>query len=590
MKKKYLLLASVALLAGCGNKTSSPDIVTSATGEDSSVVSSEGELNTSSSTKTSSGTNTSSTKESSVSSSVVTDKLGTFFENLAEHRGKVHNKYGTKSSYFTMEFYGEDGYFFTGNHSKYKDLTGGVLNVPDNGVWKVVKDDNKNLVLDSLYQVANSTDFTTVETEYTGYYQAFDTFVGSEDCWVKNGNTFTIDEEDEANALLLDDLPGLARYLDGYSYGNQGSFTPDDTRKIIASNVSMSINSSATVAAITFEAKVYSGETLNGTWPGNLEITADGTYTTPAEMTAIQAAGIPDLTAWPTEVQNAFTALLGEQIPFVDGVSGAASFSMLDATTIQMLDPFCGNLLNDLNTAMTSQTMTDLGWAVSVAPTALGDGRTAAMYKRALKAGTDTTVEIANSVIAYFYDATYFDGSASAGLYPNGMFRIVFRNAKADPAENNVAQMSDYMSYVKKADGTSAIPALNFGTTTIESMTFTDMTADMSEYYTQQYQQTINFTCYYELVGKCATDADAKTAISTWLADLTTAGFTNLDSATDTLAATWESAGVINAGLADTAFTIFTNGMLVMVNLGQYNSTSKSYVTGSGYFEIIIGA
>nr|MCR4698929.1 hypothetical protein [Bacilli bacterium] len=65
---------------------------------------------------------------------------------------------------------------------------------------------------------------------------------------------------------------------------------------------------------------------------------------------------------------------------------------------------------------------------------------------------------------------------------------------------------------------------------------------------------------------------------------------TNLDSATATLAATWESAGVINAGLADTAFTIFTNGMLVMVNLGQYNSASQSYVTGSGYFEILIGA
>ncbi len=593
--KKYLLLASVALLAGCGGNTSSPDIVTSATEDDSSIVSSESEIGTSSKAETSSTeasvASSKKEEESSVTSSVVvTDKLEALFGNLDGGRAKVQNKYGTSSSYFTMEFYGEDGYFFTGNQSNYQNLTGGVLNIPDKGVWKVVKDDSDALVLDSLYSVANTTDWTAVDTEYTGFYESFQALLDSEDLWQENGNTYTVDEESAEAAEFLDLIPGLARYLDGYSYGNKGSFEANEEHTVIAENVAMTIDSTGTSANITFDARVYkSGSRTKNYWSGKLVVTADGSFDTPTEMTALQAAGVPNLTAWPTDVQNAYNALLGEQVPFVTGISGAASFTMPDSSTIFMQDPFSGDLTNAFATEMAKTAMTDKGWAQTVAPTVVKTGLTQALYERTVSAETDASVGVSNQIVTSFFSASYFDGTTAAGMYPNGVFAISASHTLGTP--KNINQINSYMdALVKKADGTSAVPALNFGSTTLESISFSDLTADMSEAYSQYYQQDIQFTCYYEIVGKCATDADATTAVSTWLGDLATAGFANLDDAAATLAATWESEGVINAGLADTNFTIFQEGLIIMVNLGQYDTTSKQYVTGSGYFEITIFA
>lgn len=586
--KTLLLLASVALLAGCG-RTSSTEIETSATEESSVVSSVEEEINNGSTGGKNSSSKDSSTKESSSkeSSVVITDKLAAFFDNLSDKRAKVKNLYGTSSSYFSMEFYGEDGYFFTGSHSKYKDMTGGVLNIPSQGVWKVVKDSNKNLVLDGLYQVANATDWTKVNTEYTGYYQSFDSFVKSYDLWESDKNAYVVDEESEEAASFLDDLPGLARYLDGYSYGNQGSFNPSENRKVIASNVSMSIDSKATKAVITFDADVYEGETRNGAWSGKVEITADGSYSTPAEMTALQTAGIPDLTAWPTDVTTVFDAILGEQIPFVDGISGAAYFYMPDASTLTLQDPFSGDLTSDFQAVMTSQAMADLGWAASGAPVTR-QGMTTAEYERVVKASSDTNVAVSNVVTTVFFDAAYFTNTEYDGLYPNGVFFVDFAHKIADPAANNVAQTSDFMSYVKKADGTTAIPALNFGSTTIESLTFDDLTADQSDAYSQYYGRDIIFSCWYELEVKCATDEDAKAAVSAWLADIAAAGFVNASDSTQTLVETFTATGTVVAGLADSNFVNFQQGLIIEIDLGKYNTTTQVYDTGSGYFSVKI--
>ena len=124
----------------------------------------------------------------------------------------------------------------------------------------------------------------------------------------------------------------------------------------------------------------------------------------------------------------------------------------------------------------------------------------------------------------------------------------------------------------EKQDKTAAIPALGdtFTPSTILLNDYTDLATSLLQ---------VQFAAYCQIVGKFATDADATAALKTWIADMVANG------ATDPAADIFETAGTLKLFMEDPAFT---EGVSITITLGEYDSTSKGYVKGSGAFEIAL--
>ena len=71
-------------------------------------------------------------------------------------------------------------------------------------------------------------------------------------------------------------------------------------------------------------------------------------------------------------------------------------------------------------------------------------------------------------------------------------------------------------------------------------------------------------------------------------ADIAAAGFVNVSASTQTLVETFTATGTVVAGLADNNFVNFQEGLAIRIDLGKYNTTTKVYDTGSGYFSVKI--
>jgi hypothetical protein len=182
------------------------------------------------------------------------------------------------------------------------------------------------------------------------------------------------------------------------------------------------------------------------------------------------------------------------------------------------------------------------------------------------------------AVMSYFqaYDAYY--GSNMAALYPKGVFSIKAGVYEEEVVLDTVAKVNLFLAQFEKQDKTAAIPALGdtFTPSTILLNDYTDLATSLLQ---------VQFAAYCQIVGKFATDADATAALKTWIADLVAAGFAEANGATDPAADIFETAGTLELFMEDPAFT---EGISITITLGEYDSTSREYVTGSGAFEIAL--
>lgn len=573
--KKSLLLSIVSLgmLVACGGNTSSvagsADATSSTETSTSSVAASTEDTSSvtsaydedASSKEESSQEASSSVEESSqkASSSVapanldITDVIDAF----AEYKAKVviedfaiYNLFG--ASAFEILSFDETANAYV--------FDGGYLELTDNGVWEYAYDtNNKPVIVDCVF--AGNTDDSFVDAGMS-FYEAAAT-IGADtyaDKWEEDDDGFITDDEDTIAAVCT--LAGYGTYAE-YGYVPEYiTVTTDDT-------------------SATFE-----GQITIGTKTVDVTFTAENLGTNAnADVAALIAnPTLPTFTAFTTEQKADMTAIIGEVIPFSNKFTAYSAFATddddMDGTDdIFYFDDYkAGNIIDDYATLLT-------GWTAGEKETDADLGVVSQEFRKQLTAATDTKGATGYSVTLQFHPKTYFEaydayyGTNEAAFYPYGIFSVIGAAYEDEVVYDTVEKINKLLATVDKTDGTDAVPALNFGTLTPTKIDLSDLTDLAIAYGAAE-------VCYYSIRGNFDTDANAVAAIKTWVTDLTTAGYANVDTtATGTAAETWETEKTITLLLNDSAFT---DGMMVSINLGEFDSDTKTYVPGTGAFSIMI--
>lgn len=557
MKKKLLLtIASLGLLASCGANTSS---VTESSPLDNSVATSS----TTDSTNTSYGdasstldsTDNSSNENSSSGPAVSNLDITDVIDGLAEFRAKIVLEGGI------YDLFGKDACEISTFDDKANDyvFSAGYVALPNDGVWGYKKDDTGAIELvECLF--GGSTDNSFVDAELPVYQGvnvlASDTYAEK---WEDDEDGFITDDEDTIAAVA--NIAGYGAYVE---YGYAPEF----------------ITVTTTPTTATFEGEIsYNNKTIT------LGFTLEniGTNTNTAVEAFIANPTIPTMTEFGEEIKFYMDYFIDQELPFCNKLTAYSTFYADDADDDQQYDTFVyedyrsGNIIDDYAALMTGWTAGDK--TVDPDTTAITQE-----FKKEVVAATDLTgaqgyyVEFIFLPVTYFqaYDAYY--GSNMAALYPKGIFSINAGVYEDAVVLDTVAKVNLFLAQFEKQDKTAAIPALGdtFTPSTILLNDYTDFATSLLQ---EQY------AAYCQIVGKFDTDADATAALKTWIAGLVAAGYAEANGATDPAADIFETAGTLKLFMEDPAFT---EGVSITITLGEYDSTSKGYVKGSGAFEIAL--
>ena len=557
MKKKLLLtIASLGLLASCGANTSS---VTESSPLDNSVATSSTTDSTNTSYGDASSTHDSadnSSKENSSSAPVVSDlDITDVIDGLAEFRAKIVLEEGI------YDLFGKDACEISMFDDKVNDyvFSAGYVALPDDGVWEYEKDATGAIVLVNCL-FGSSTDNSFVDGELP-FYQAVN---------ILASDTYAEKWEDDEGGFITDDEDTIAAVAEIAGYGTfvEYGYAPEY------------ITVTTTPTTATFEGEIsYNNETIT------LGFTLEniGTNANTEVEAFIANPTIPTMTEFGEEIKFYMDYFVDQELPFCNKLTAYSTFYADDADEDQQYDTFVyedyrsGNIIDDYAALMTGWTAGDK--TVNPNTTAITQE-----FKKEVVAATDLTgaqgyyVEFTFLPTTYFqaYDAYY--GSNMAALYPKGIFSINAGVYEDEVVLDTVAKVNLFLAQFKKQDTTAAIPALGdtFTPSTIVLNDYTAMASSMLQ---------VQFAAYCQIVGKFATDADATAALKTWIADLVAAGFAEANGATDPAADIFETAGTLELFMEDPAFT---EGISITITLGEYDSTSREYVTGSGAFEIAL--
>ena len=552
-------LGSFALLTSCETINTSTGLPSS-TNQTSANPSDEKPLESNSS-------NSSSDKQSTSSSSakpVVIPTLVEFAQSLKNYN------FTLKNTYYSIDYYGKDNYYFNAIHSDYEAYTGGKIALGEKGIWNWKKaKKTKAFTLGGIYSLENTTDFS--ETDM--FYQAIDVFAETASLWTISNSTkhiYKITDEDEDNGLLSA-IPNFASYFDaeGVTY--------------TATQVAIKITDAET-ATLTIELqRIANGK--KATSSVNVFITNVGQNTVvdmPASIT------IEDPDDWPSEVTDGFAALYGDDfsLNFNTNFTFAQQYAVsTDAngnpTKISYGDLKSGNISTSVHTDLvlagfikdteqSSQMSTDYGLPIGV-------------YSLEVSPQTSTSGAVFATVLMYYMSSTYLEDDVS---YPYGLFALQFSTETVAYSTDNVDDANAFIAAnVTKTDGSAALPTFGAGIG-LNNFAMDDLTDEASQYYGTQ------LAMYYAIEGKYDTDANALTALKIWISALENKGLTwskSQDSGDEITTAGDELdlANSTNFKLSDSRYKT-SKGILVSIYIGEVDENKT--VTRNGYFAIYIMA
>ena len=584
MKTLVFALLTAGLLTACGEKPSvAPDSTDSA-----EVNSGQQAGKGSEAPITEGGHGGHTSQEESVSSSAKEEvTIEDFLYNLSStHRANI------KNTYYSIDYLGDDAMYFNAFHSKYASKQGGYVSLGDKGLWTFDKaEDTKAFELGSLIYAAMPTDTSGKQLDLSdalSYYEPMVNFADSVDSWspVKGYNSiYTIDETDAANEAALKAIAGLESYIDDSNY----VYKATKVKMAVTDNHTAEISCKVLKYKASTTTELYSTLTPSS----RLKITLAGTDTVDGLDDFLANPVIPAYTDWGSDVKADFSAIFGSNftLPFVTGLT--RGYQLQDdndgkgnVTQMQIVDLLSGDLTTAFTAALTADSWINDGTQES-------NGMTIYTFHKVITAQDDTAKTGEKDAIVEFA-FTPSASTKSPALYPNGEFMVYATVQEQAYLVKGLDKVNTTLATILKADKTAALPALNFGTATASDLTLGDYTVAAN---TQFAKYGITVSYYWEITGSFADGATALTATTTWLNDLTTAGYaaeaddtttttggdTSDTTATATPAETLASENSVEVSLTDTAFKAL-GALYVDISL----TVDKTTKARTGAFTIII--
>lgn len=598
MKNKvFLILSMVALtvLAGCGENTSS-NSGTSTSYRDAD----ESDNKISDVDSSNNSTTVSSKKESSTSSSsgISITNLDELFTNLKTYKVNVINQK------YTLGYYGKHAYYLNNvNYSgttmaSYEPYVGGMFSTDDNGTWsynikKGTYDKFTGETSDDEFELGSCQYGANIDfTDSVSYYKPLTSFLKSSSLWAQVKKTtisgaiteYAIKDETSSKAeALLDDLPSLARFFDGYTYStgddNSASITESSNITYKASDVALAFLKKNKVY-LSFKIYIYEdGENTNKGYGGHVYLTDIGTASDPLLDTFLASPSFDAPTSWTTEEDDTFKNIIGESLPFVTGLTKGHTFDSEtnaygDKYEAVVTDVLCGESV----ASAYKTTLTNAGWNGVDAQLDSSYGFSTTYSKNGKSV---SLVYLSSAYYAKVYDAS------TAALYPKGVLAIdacVYDSSSLSSIKDSY--IDKYLSKTN-LDGTTSdyIPDFDFGSYKPTEIEFYDYTTQGQTSYGSKVK------CFYYIYGTFSTAADANAAIKNYLTKLSAAGFINPASTEDdpeTFEESLDSSKTVYATLEDSSFTALSlsskTGLHMIIAYGDAIKNN----TDPGYFLIEI--
>ncbi|MCR4698927.1 MAG: hypothetical protein K5762_06155 [Bacilli bacterium] len=560
MKNKNLLLltlASLGMLASCGENSSIAPSTSSAKEETSSVVSSE---TNSSEEDSSNEVSSTSVTPSKLDISDVIDGFASLKVKITIEDLAIYDLYGKNS--FSMEFYDEE------SKSYIKD--GGYVEIKDKGVWSYEYDEETKKPVITSCAYAGNTENTLVDA--VDFYSYIAQIGSDQYCekWTGEDGTFTTKDED-----MITVIADLAGYSEVTPYG----LIPEEIK------VTTTEDKAFFEGSFDYQGKKYpvsfTAENLGNN--ANAEVT--GLISDPV---------LPTFTAFDKYDVDAMKTLVGEELPFCNKFTNY-SYSYVDdidgdyISDIFVFEDYkAGNIIDDY-----AKLLTDKNWVAGEKEIDADYGDTFLTLKKEVNAATSSKGASGYAIELQFIGVESLKardtllGSNLAGLNPYGIFSITGGTYQDELDLNSVTKINTFLALLDDAEGNDVIPALNFAPYCPSEIKLVDDTEQMNEQFGTTYD------AYYTIDGKFSSDNDAMAAISAWLADLTAANYAYQEGYNDgtftSAEAAWSSENCVEVMLADETFAA-VGGVDIYIDLGTFNDSTFEYDKGDGSFTILITA
>lgn len=604
MKNKGFLILSLtalSILAGCGeNNSSVSDSSTSYRDADGDSSDRLTDSSTTDSSKVDSSKDDSSSTSSS--SSITIDSLDSLFTNLKSYKVDVVNQKYTLSYYGKYAYYLDNVNYQGTTMESYEPYKGGMFATEDNGTWSF---DIKEGTYDKFSGTTSADEFelgscqygTKVDfTEYSSYYKPLTTFLKSASIWEKVAKPdvsgavtqYAIRDESSSKAsTLLEDLPSLARYFDGYTYATDGTsaeITESEGTSYKASDAQLCFMKND-IVYLYFKIYTYENgvNSKKGVY-GRVYLKNIGTASNTLLDGFLAAPTFTPPTAWTTDEDTSFNNVLGESLPFMTGLSAGHAFASDtnaygDEYEAIVTDVLCGETV--ATTYKTS--LSNAGWTgtdVNMGDSSYG------FNTKYTKNGKIVNLMYLSK--AYFTAYDTVEGTSYASMYPKG--QVVIDACMYDSSSLTSIKDSYIDKYVYKtnADGSKSdyIPDFDFGEVTPDDLAFLDYTAVAQA----SYGNTVK--CFYYITGTFTTAENALAALKTYATKLTAAGFINTastESEPETLVEALTSDKIAYATLKDSSFSTLTlNSIAGLHIIMGYGTGASSTASDPGYFRIQI--
>lgn len=543
MKKNLKLLfatvLSVAALVGCEHTSAETSTAQPSTTQDSSTTSSTAAASTP-------ADSSSSSSKASSSSKVDT---GVYYEPYEFNIALANYEVTIRTSSTTLDLYGTDACYISSSSDSY-----GYMKIDSKkSVWEYELDDQNQVSLtDCIY---GSVDDTVDLSSLLSYYSAIDVLAEdtSGDNWVeaRKAHTYTTTDANTISALLV--LAGVS-----------SSSSPATATSLTLTSVkdgTLKLTGTATITTSSLFGSSTSTEAVN------VIFSNFGENENAAITSFLANPVIPAYTDFDSELKTAMTTYSGAALPFDSKFTAYSGYSVSSTSGYyQYQDMKCGNLVSEYSTLLTQAGFTK---KTSDDDEDSTDSNSATFYK--VKSAASDISAGSNYVVQIAYmskeDIVSQQGNEFYGsLYQDGVFIIMGYLDEGTLSFDNITSINTFFSKkFLKADNTALLPQMNI---TPAEIAFADGTA-----YYNQYSSYfgVTFKGVYMIEGSFDVANDALTAMQTYEAALTAAGYSLATSSSATYAALSATNHSTAYQYSDTTYTA-----RVSIKLGEVSSSSSS--------------